>query len=250
MLLAIDIGNSRIKLGMFDQAGSLLDTQAYLHTEFHKAQLPDCRQIILASVANEAITSRLIESLPEDVALRIAKSSDSYQSLTNLYDAPQTLGIDRWASIIAAWRLQNTSCLVVNAGTAITVDAIRCHDGKASFIGGWISAGLRTMQQNLAQNTAQLTNTYADHTIDSKNTMLTFGLNTQSAVNNGTMSAAVGMIQQGYQLLCGLCKPPIKIVICGGDANNIATYCTAAGLTVEVETHLVLKGLYAINQQH
>ena len=79
--------------------------------------------------------------------------------VTNRYARPAQLGADRWASLVAAWRRSTATdlfppaCVVVNAGTAVTIDAL---DADGVFRGGLILPGMRLMLQALAENTAGL----------------------------------------------------------------------------------------------
>jgi len=246
MLLAIDAGNTRIKWGLFDTNGNLSDTGACLHDAFGSQALPNADHAIIASVANDAVSTSLRTHL-NTKSVDIAAPTPACKQLTNDYAEITQLGIDRWAAAIAAWELTQSPCLIVNAGTAITVDAIVVNDDIARYIGGWIAPGLHTMQQTLAQTTAQLTICNGNPPLDAKNPMLSFGLNTQTSIKNGTMAAAVGMIQLGCQTLARSQVNTVEIVISGGDGMLIAQQCEQLGLKVHSDEHLVLKGLYAIH---
>src|SRR6185436_9837669 len=64
----------------------------------------------------------------------------------NAYGEPSQLGTDRWASLIAAWRFVRGAALVVNAGTAVTIDML---DATGVFRGGVILPGLALMASAL-----------------------------------------------------------------------------------------------------
>lgn len=250
MLLAIDAGNTRIKWGLFDDNGTLSDTGACLHDAVNAEVLPTAKQVIIASVANTQIIKALIARLKHQSTIIIAEPTASCNTLINDYADIAQLGIDRWAAAIAAWELTKRPCLIVNAGTAITVDAIKTSEQQARYIGGWIAPGLHMMQQNLAQNTAQLEIFNGNQRFDTKNAMLGFGLDTQTSIKSGTMAAAVGMIQLGQTTLSSLEVNPVSIMISGGDGKLIAEHCQQQGITVQTDEHLVLKGLYAIHQSN
>ncbi len=249
MLLAIDAGNTRIKWGLFDNNGNLSDTGSCLHDAISTEVLPTSDQAIIASVANAAVLKALNARL-NNQPITIAKPTKSCSNLINDYADITQLGIDRWASAIAACELTKAPCLIVNAGTAITVDAIELRSQQAHFIGGWIAPGLHTMQQTLAQNTAQLDIFDGNQRFDTKNAVLGFGLDTQTSIKNGTMAAAIGMIQLGAAILSSSKDKPANIIISGGDGKFIAKYCAQQGIKVQTDEHLVLKGLYAIHQSN
>ena len=68
----------------------------------------------------------------------------------NLYQPPVQLGSDRWAALIAAWQQEHTSCLVVNCGTATTLDAL---SAQGEYLGGLILPGVSMMQKSLVTGT-------------------------------------------------------------------------------------------------
>ena len=69
------------------------------------------------------------------------------------YVDPAALGPDRWAALIGAWHLTGGACVVVNAGTTMTVDAL---NGEGVFLGGCIVPGAALMREALARDTANL----------------------------------------------------------------------------------------------
>lgn len=249
MLLTIDAGNTRIKWGLFDNSGNLSDTSACLHAELNTASLPTASQVIIASVANEAVKKAMVSRFSAQ-AVTFAKPTKSCRDLINAYANTEQLGIDRWAAAVAAWQIKKSPCLIVNAGTAITVDAIAVNDQQGRYIGGWITPGLHTMQQSLAQNTAQLEICGGNQCFDAKNAMLGFGLDTQTSIKSGTMAAAIGMIQLGQQRLSASLEEPVNVIISGGDGKLIAEQCEQLGLKTLMDEHLVLKGLFAIHKSN
>ena len=64
----------------------------------------------------------------------------------NGYAKPAQLGSDRWAALIAAWHLVQRKCLVVDSGTATTIDTL---SGQGEFVGGLILPGVELMQRSL-----------------------------------------------------------------------------------------------------
>jgi type III pantothenate kinase len=154
----------------------------------------------------------------------------------NRYARPSQLGPDRWAALIAARQrvadeLFPSPCVVVNAGTAVTVDAL---DGTGIFRGGIILPGLRLMLQALASNTAALrvpSGRYHD-----------FPINTADALASGALHAVCGAIEQ-MRLRLGEGGPPPKAFLSGGAAVDIAPHLTAP---VEIVDNLVLEGVLAL----
>jgi type III pantothenate kinase len=241
MLLTIDIGNTRIKWAVFNAAGELQMQTACLHQAIESINFFDnsltINRAIIANVADESVLQKVLKKL-EKTPFTLAQSSAKAGGVTNGYESPVRLGIDRWAAVVAAWQIVQKPVLVINAGTAVTLDVI---DARGYFLGGSILPGLRLMQESLAKNTAQLP-------IGQGNVRL-FATNTQDAIMTGCMRAIVGAItivannpQFDTQAL--------QIIISGGDAAQIVA-CFDENLakhTIIVD-NLVCYGLMALERE-
>ena len=150
---------------------------------------------------------------------------------------PAQLGADRWASLCAARRrsladdLFPPACVVVNAGTAVTVDAL---DADGVFRGGLILPGLRLMLRALAENTAALKVTPGE--------MRPFPDNTADALYSGAMSAVCGAIESMRRRVDPRAEQ-VRCYLAGGSAAEIAPHLNAP---VEVVDNLVLEGVLAL----
>ena len=128
-------------------------------------------------------------------------ATDAACGVTNRYARPAQLGADRWASLVAAWRRSNLTdlfppaCIVVNAGTAVTIDAL---DSDGVFRGGLILPGIALMLQALAENTSGLrvaTGAFRE-----------FPDNTADAIFSGAIQAVCGAIEQMRRLVDMQCR--------------------------------------------
>ena len=157
--------------------------------------------------------------------------------VVNHYEVPSQLGADRWAALIAArkravaYELFPPPAVVVNAGTAVTVDALGA-DGV--FRGGMILPGLRLMLRALAENTAGLKVAPGLHR--------EFPTNTADALYSGAVDAVRGAIESMRARLSSDAVKA-KCYLAGGAAGEIAPHLTAP---VEVVDNLVLEGVYAL----
>jgi type III pantothenate kinase len=165
----------------------------------------------------------------------------------NSYKVPHQLGSDRWAALIAAWQLKKAACVVVNAGTAITIDALSA-DGV--FMGGMILPGFALMRASLAANTADLEQV--------SGTLTMFPKSTGDAMMSGAMQAVIGAVVQMHTSLAGIEKKAEKtakkavpnLLLTGGDAPTL--HDALAGKTqadVEIVDNLVLDGLILIYKE-
>ncbi|HYD33231.1 MAG TPA: type III pantothenate kinase, partial [Methylophilaceae bacterium] len=162
MILAIDAGNSRMKWGVFEDSGVLHAHGIMPNASIANADLPNawtqCSRSIVSNVAGPGVAETLGNMLTKlNIPVHWLKAEAQACGVVNSYQSPGRLGTDRWASLIAAWHRYHAPCVVVNAGTALTIDALaEREDGQGLFLGGLIVPGLRLMQQSLVNATADI----------------------------------------------------------------------------------------------
>lgn len=237
-MLLLDVGNSRCKWALV-QDGRWTHQGATDNGEWSTLQpafaaLPPPARILVSNVAGETMAQRLRAvcagwaSLPEFVTARAEQCG-----VRNGYQHPERLGSDRWAALIAAWGRVHGACLVVNCGTATTVDAL---SAQGEFLGGLILPGAGLMQQSLATNTAQLV---AEH-----GTLQDFPRNTADAIHSGMLRATLGAIRYQFDLL-RVRYGAVRCLLGGGAAGVIQPHLD---LPLERMDGLVLKGLQIIGE--
>jgi len=247
MILTVDAGNTKTKWAVFDVQDQQVWYGACLNSEFAEVDFPPKQfQLGLAVIANVAGAQHqvLIEQKLQASAIpyQNVQSEAIACGVLNGYQTPKNLGVDRWAALIAAYHLHQTDSIVVNAGTALTVDALAVTPAGATFLGGTISPGLRLMQTGLRQNTAQLS--------AQDGSVQTFPDNTKDAIYSGCMNAAIGAIDAQWQHLQRLVKYPPKLLLSGGDAavlaKNMPEYLRKHHNIVD---NLVLVGLMRLGRE-
>lgn len=248
-ILTIDAGNTRIKWGLFDAAGNIINQGACLHTELAQLTLPLASKTVISNVAGNGVETHLNHLLEQHENVQFITSQASACGVQNHYTAPAKLGTDRWAALIAAWHLKQSPCVVVNAGTAVTIDAI----DSAAFNGGLIIPGMDLMQQSLYLATAQLPIQAARDDVE----IDILARNTQDAIFAGTLYAISGAIVQMAQTLHAKTQQAPWILISGGNAaiihrHVLKAYSTASATNQAVTNHavivdnLVLQGLFLL----
>jgi type III pantothenate kinase len=236
-LIAVDAGNTRIKWGVFDAGrwdpcGALPTTEAASLAEAW-AGIDAGIAAIASNVAGAEVERQLRTACDaRGRALTIIASKAAQLGVTNGYRDPGQLGADRWAGLIAARHAHRGALLVVNAGTALTVDALAA-DGR--FEGGLIVAGPALMRRSLDRGTAGLRLT--------EGVFEAFPKSTPDAITSGAIHACVGAIERMCGAMAERGMPPERIVISGGAAPEIAPHLPG---TVAVEENLVLEGLRLI----
>ncbi len=241
MILVIDSGNSRMKWGLHAPRGWLAQgvvSNAELGTLAVRdwQNLPRPSRAVGVNVAGEAARVRVEGQLARwRLPIEWLTARAEAAGVVNRYERPSQLGADRWAALVAARKRGVDSgvfppaCIVVNAGTAITVDAMS-SDGV--FHGGLILPGLRLMLQSLAEKTASL-KVAAGHFRE-------FPTNTADALYSGAIHAICGAIELMRTRLGG---DDVKCYIAGGAAQEIAPYLAPP---VEVVDNLVLEGVLVL----
>ena len=250
VLLAIDCGNTRTKWAAFNVTGEIQNHGACLNADLKtidfSPSISSYERVVISNVAGERCASVLVEKfslLP--INIHWIKSTSQICNVMNRYSNPETLGTDRWASLIAAWHIKQSPCIVVNAGTAVTIDALISKNNHAEFIGGLILPGLNLMQQSLGCATAQLPIPTLNKNIQQKDI---FAKNTTDAMNTGALTAITGAIMLMTNALKVQCTQPPTMIISGGNAqqikDNLLDSVTNQALIID---NLVLQGLYLID---
>jgi type III pantothenate kinase len=234
--LVIDIGNSRVKYGCFADGVLLASTSEEKIASadiFHLLTNHQLENIIYSSVA-AGLDIDLLEQLSANYRV-LELTATTTLPIQNAYATPATLGKDRLAAVVGAQDLYpDTNCLIVDAGTCMTLDVLRA-DGV--YLGGNISPGVRMRLKAMHQQTSRLPLVEA---FGEEN--LNWGTSTMTALQNGGLLGAVLEIEA---LASRLQKnwPRLKILLTGGDANLLAKRIE---YEIFVHSNLVLSGLNKI----
>lgn len=234
--LAIDIGNTRTKLGVFHKDELIKDytipNEDIAQNYMLLADL-DIREIIISTVNDEAEAELKLEQFKFPV-LRLSHKTPLPFQLN--YQSPETLGKDRIALVAAAHKLfPNQNCLAIDAGTCITYDFLT---EKNQYLGGAISPGIQLRLRAMNQFTNKLpllnwTDQVRPESIG--NTTITSML---SGVVNGLLAEIKGFIEDYKRQY-----PALKIVLTGGDANFFEKELKNG---IFADPNLVLIGLHEI----
>src|SRR3954465_10722518 len=237
MILAIDAGNSRVKWGWHDGNGwtsvatvSLIEfaasrDQVNPFSVTHEAP----ERIVISNVAGDGAHQLLVNwtSIFDPEPLWVRAESEGC-GVKNRYERPEILGPDRWAALIAARALHNGASLVVNAGTATTVDMLAA-DG--AFLGGAILPGVELMRFVLHEHTGRLPIQEGKYRDTPRNTL--------DAIETGCRHAQAGAVERMYRVFRELDGNPLCIVS-GGAGRVLVDQLTMPRRYIE---NLVLEGL-------
>ena len=246
MLCVIDVGNTRTKWALAGADGSLQNVQACLNEDVAssdlKRALKSAKKVLISNVAGAAMAAQIAQIAPANLPIEVLTAKAQACGVINGYQQSQALGTDRWAALIAAWHMHKQPTVVVNAGTAITIDALAREAGtkQGVFIGGTIMPGLRLMYEALGNNTAQLK-------AMSEGVAVVFPANTQDAIQTGGINAIVGAMLLMLQQLEKHSAYLPKLIVSGGDAPKIAEALKPHLKRVIIAENLVLQGLVLLD---
>ena len=243
-ILVIDVGNSRLKWAMRGPQGWTA-RGAVANQDIGSLAVRDWQTLerpvraVGVNVAGEAARVRVEGQLARwRLPIEWLAAGAQAGGVTNGYRTPSQLGADRWVSLVAARRravaaneAAPQACVVVSAGTAVTVDAL---DASGAFLGGLILPGVQLMLRVLADNTAALRTP--------PGAFQEFPTTTPDAVYSGAMQAVCGAIEQLRQRLRGDAAA-ITCYVSGGNAQDIAPRLAPP---VEVVDNLVLEGVLVL----
>ena len=231
-MLLLDIGNSRLKWAETEN-GRIVNHGAVVHEgkpadALSTLALDEPEAIWVANVtgpAHELTLNKVVLARWQQTP-RYARSEATRLGLVNGYARAQSLGVDRWLVMLAAWSETNAELLVADAGTALTVDGI---DAGGRHLGGFIAAGLNTSEKAVLGATR----------FPARDTPLTpqagFGLDTERCVRQGAMLSCLGALDRAAGLM-----PIARRLITGGDAPALISFLDK---TWECRPHLVFEGL-------
>ena len=236
-VLAIDAGNTRIKWGVHDgrrwKSTGAVETAkaAKLHTSL-RAAMPVARAIatnVAGKKAHDAIVAACKKS---KVPVTFIRGEGRRLGVTNGYGNPAQLGADRWVALVAAHHARPGHKLVINVGTALTIDALT---GDGQFLGGVIVPGPALMRRSLDSATAALR--------EKPGKVRDFPASTPDAITTGAVIACTGAIDRMAAAMSARGTPAGLIILSGGAAKELVP---ALGLPHEVHDNLVLDGLQLI----
>ena len=182
MNICVDIGNTATKIGVFHNS----ELESFIRFEGHDVE--DIIKIISDTTASHCIVSSTV-LLSDDYKDKLMTLNGCYVHffdyktpipVKNLYQSPQTMGMDRLAAVIGAYDLKpNNDILIIDAGTAITFDLL---SSSGEYLGGNISPGLEMRFKALHEYTSLLP-LVSDYSVKSE-----VGVDTISAIQNGVIN--------------------------------------------------------------
>jgi len=234
MLLTLDIGNTSIKTGLFDNGkltwcGKAPDAFALRRT---LAEIPRPQAVAACSVRpqqNEAVRTEIIELFDLPV---LFLGEELQVDIKILIDRPETLSADRKADAIAAYHHAGRRVIVADFGTAIAFDVI---SDAGEFIGGAIAAGVALSLEALHDHTALLPH------VEPMEAPAAIGRNTEDAILAGVCGGLPGLVDRVIENIQAEYGGEFTVYATGTDSTWVATHCRTVQ---KIIPDLTLEGLY------
>jgi type III pantothenate kinase len=221
-LIVLNVGNSRLGVGVF-AGGELQHVTRVFHDE--KEKWPEVireawskvKDLDEPAIAGASVNPAAMESL-EHVVQQVTGQHIEWVGreidlpIRVLTDPPAETGVDRVVNVAAAYEQLSKACVVVDAGSAITVD---CCNEKGEFLGGAIAPGVTMMLDALHDKTAKLPK------VDLAIPQGVFGRSTKEAIRQGVYFGVRGMIKElveNYATELGFWP---DLIATGGDAAKL-----------------------------
>lgn len=222
MLLELDCGNTLIKWRLLDSEGrvrdrdmapDLVELQRLLGGQ--EREIRGCR---LVSVRSAEETQLIMDQLTSWLKLHplLARASDALAGVTNGYEDCTKLGMDRWLALVAGYELCKRACVVIDLGTAVTVDFV---DADGIHLGGYIAPGSKLLRTALVRHTRLVR--YDEQPLGDLQ-LPKPGKSTGEAVEYGCDLMLSGFVREQLRIAQQLLGDSIVVILTGGDAARMA----------------------------
>ena len=253
MFLAVDIGNTNIVLGVFQgdnlivssrvftRKDALADEYAVLFDNILRFDNIDPRLIdssLISSVVPKlsSVISSAIERISDCKPLILAAGLKTGINIT--IDNPAQLGSDMVANAAAAVSRYPLPIIVIDLGTAMTFSVI---DENKAFLGGAITAGVRTALDGLTLKTSQLQDINIEAPIN------VIGKNTIDSMKSGFVFGTASLIDGMIQRISKEKNKQFTVVATGGMSSSVIPHCFS---DINIEPNLMLWGLLEIHKRN
>jgi type III pantothenate kinase len=249
MLLALDVGNTNVTIGLFN--GAVLTHNWRLRT-VHEQTADELGILLLnlfglsgldPSNIHGMIVSSVVPVLDSTIATTAMRyfrtqavfvGPDVDTGVRVLYDNPREVGADRVVNAVAAFHKYGGPCVVVDLGTAITFDVV---NASGEYMGGIICPGIGISIAGLFARTARLP------MVDFREPEKLIGTNTVGSIQSGLYYGMIGMIDGVLERLISEMGPETRAIATGGQAHLIVR---ASQFLEILDEDLTLEGLRLI----
>ena len=248
--IAVDIGNSSIKVGLFLQ-GEQIPTETIANGDREKLasvmkrlweRVPVAKRStegkrdgVIVACSVKPVWTELLRDVCEnelgEKVLEIGIDKEIPLPIKLCVEYPANVGVDRIVAAAAAYFVVEGAVIVADVGTAITIDLV---DSDGDFMGGVIAPGFAISAKALNENTALLPEVKISTPLNP------VGGNTQEAINNGIYFAAVGLLETVCRKYAEQLGQWPQVIVTGAGASILKKDCDFVDSWAD---ELVLKGI-------
>ena len=245
MKILIDIGNTTASLGLWknnklSMTNNIENNKLFITLKKYLKR--DIDEILFTSVIGTKENKLIIDRLKKIFKSNIKqiKSSSSLLGVSNAYIQPKKLGDDRWATIVASSLLHEEPLIIVDCGTAISIDVV---NAKGMHLGGYILGGFDGYGKSF-KNAYHLKNIKIKEGVASQKKY--FPKKTEDGITEGYLLMVISAIENTYNQVKKNQNTPPKLLISGGYGKIISKRLSVKN---KYEPDLVLKSIGLIGNR-
>jgi type III pantothenate kinase len=220
MILELDCGNSFIKWRVLDVNAGVVVAQGASGTVVDLInEIPDlvganATHVRLVSVRGDRETDELCMYLSDALGIDVKRASPSAQlgGVVNGYVDHERLGMDRWLAMVGAFQFKRNAMMVIDLGTAITVDLV---DSQGMHLGGYIVPGISLLRHQLHTHTRRIS--YSLEDVAASRCVTAPGRTTAEAVERGCLLMLRGFVSSQILQAEEYLGADFEIYATGGD---------------------------------
>ena len=231
-VLLVDAGSTRVKWLL--RAGQESARDSLVHCQEMSSaveRLPDASRLVVASVLGKDLDREFFRALADRYGRKpeFVKATRSCCGVTSAYTDPGQLGIDRLLGMVAGWNRVEGACLVVDCGTAVTLDMV---DQDGQHLGGQVIPGVMLMVDSLVAGTRLAVKPAVPERV--------WGYDTSACVSSGVFRSIAALVDRMAEEIPGAERADARVLMTGGDAPAVASLVRAP---LRIFPDLVLEGL-------
>jgi len=250
MNLVIDVGNTSVKVGLFEKRNLLfvgefashpikeVDEWGVLLSNWIKQfeGKVEIRKVIISSVAS-SVSAPLKKAIKKYLKLSSFEVTPKKVKIPLLYDDPGQIGADRIANAVALTELYKLPAIAVDFGTATTFDVV---SEKGEYLGGVIAPGVRSSLKSLSKETEKL------WVVEFKRPTRVIGNTTRDNLISGVFYSSLGAVKEIIREIKEELGKEATVVATGGLGALVGKECEEID---EVNSSLTLQGLNFIGEK-
>jgi len=218
VILELDCGNTRVKWRVrqgerLAMRGAFLTSEGFNQSASEELARTGITRVLIGSVLGDEYAKKLASWSITNLGVNpeFAVSEPHHNGVVNGYQQPEKLGVDRWLAILAATTKTASASIIVDCGSAITVDLVT---SQGEHLGGYIAPGLRLMRDALSMQTNAIKLNqigYPENDFPGRNTV--------AAIKSAELAMICGLVDHAKTVLRNYEHKRASLLMTGGDGE-------------------------------